>query len=288
MTQDTPLISIIIPLYNKEKNITSTLKSVLSQNYKNFEIIVVDDGSTDKSAENVKAIKDMRIKYFYKSNGGVSSARNYGVKVAKGDWILFLDADDILLSECLEKLYNVLISCEVHIDVVSGNYRSIYKNRAKLFNNRKYCGIIPDNYKWYFFNNFSMRTGCTLIRREIIYENPFNESLSRYEDLEFILRILKFAIVYTIPDIVFEYHCDNNALSKAKVSEKHKDFTFSMNFKGKTFWEKCKLGELLYLATFSYPKNTNELRNLYKGYYQYRYIANAIKKTYKLYRLLWF
>ena len=282
-----PQISVVIPLYNKVQCIEETIKSVLEQTYKSFELIIVDDGSTDGSDVIVKSIDDVRIHYVYKNNGGVSSARNYGIKKAKGKWILFLDADDILLSKCLEKLYNVVMSVQRHLDVVSGNYRSVLNGVAKLYNVGNYQGIVSDNYKWYFLNKFSMRAGCTLIRRETAYKNLFDESLSRYEDLEFILRVLRHAIVYVIPDVVFEYRCDNNALSRPSETIRSKDYTFSMNFEGKTFWEKCKLGELLYLATFSYPKNMNELRNLYKGFYQYRYIANVIKKTYKLYQLLW-
>lgn len=282
-----PLISIIIPLYNKEKNIESTIVSVLSQSYKKFEIIIVDDGSTDGSATIVKSINDSRIKYYYKNNGGVSSARNYGVKKATGQWILFLDADDILLPLCLKKMTSILDIYKGHLDVVTGNYWIVKGSKKYLYNKKDYEGIVPNNYKWYFFNRFSMRTGCSIIRKELVVNNRFNEQFSRYEDMDFILRVLKSAIVYVFPDAIFEYSCDNNELSKI-CANPDKDFTFSMNFKGKTFWEKCKLGELLYLATFSYPKNTNELRNLYKGYYQYRYIANVIKKGYKLYQLLWF
>ena len=89
MKQSDILFSVIIPLYNKEKCIKDTIFSVLSQTYANFEIIVVDDGSTDNSATNVKSINDYRIKYYYKDNGGVSSARNYGISKAKGGWIFF-------------------------------------------------------------------------------------------------------------------------------------------------------------------------------------------------------
>ncbi len=281
-----PLISIIIPLYNKGKNIESTIASALSQNYKKIEIIIVDDGSTDNSADIVKAINDSRIRYFYKINGGVSSARNYGVQKANGEWVLFLDADDILLPNCLSTLYDVVLSCNQYLDVVAGNYYRVIGEKRKLYNNGKYQGIVPDNFKWYFFNKFSMRTGCVLIRKEIMDKYPFNESLSRYEDLELILRILKSAVVYTIPDVVFEYRCDNNALSKAIVENRFKDFTFSMDFQNRTFWERCKLGELLFLASYAYPQNVFELKKKYGLFYVYRYVSDIIKKFYKLYFLL--
>ena len=80
-------VSVIIPLYNKEKAIKQTLMSVLNQGIFVSEIIVVDDGSKDSSASIVKDFKDPKIKYFYKQNGGVSSARNYGLEKANSDWI---------------------------------------------------------------------------------------------------------------------------------------------------------------------------------------------------------
>lgn len=96
------MISIVIPLYNKEQFVGQTIKSLLSQTFKEFEAIFVDDGSTDKSPQIVENIQDNRIKLVRKENGGPSSARNLGVENAKYDWILYLDADDCLLPNALE------------------------------------------------------------------------------------------------------------------------------------------------------------------------------------------
>jgi glycosyltransferase involved in cell wall biosynthesis len=88
------MISIIIPLYNKEKQIANTLKSVLGQTYTNFEIVVVNDGSTDDSVAVVASINDNRIRLIHQENAGVSAARNHGIAEAKGEFIALLDADD--------------------------------------------------------------------------------------------------------------------------------------------------------------------------------------------------
>ena len=88
------MISIIIPLYNKEHYILDTINSVFCQTNKDWECVIVDDGSTDRGPELVKNIHDSKIKYLKKKNGGVSSARNFGVSKAMGEWILYLDADD--------------------------------------------------------------------------------------------------------------------------------------------------------------------------------------------------
>lgn len=110
-------ISVIIPLYNKESAIENTVSSVLKQTYKNFELIISDDGSTDNSSSIIKrmALDDKRIKYFYKSNGGVSSARNYGLSKAVGDWVVFIDADDEMLPNNLEHLHSLVANYNVEI-----------------------------------------------------------------------------------------------------------------------------------------------------------------------------
>ncbi|QYS90674.1 glycosyltransferase family 2 protein [Flavobacterium covae] len=105
MQKNTFLFSVIIPLYNKENYIYNTLISVINQTYTYFEIIIVNDGSTDKSLEIVKNINDSRIKIFEQNNKGVSSARNLGIKNATGSLIAFLDADD-LWKKIIWKKYN--------------------------------------------------------------------------------------------------------------------------------------------------------------------------------------
>lgn len=101
-----PFFSVIIPLYNKECFIENTLKSVLCQTFTNYEIIIINDGSTDKSEEKVLEFKDSRIQYFYKENGGVSSARNYGIEKAQSNYLSFIDADDYWYPHFLQEIYN--------------------------------------------------------------------------------------------------------------------------------------------------------------------------------------
>jgi len=100
--------SVIIPLYNKEKYITKTLNSVLSQTYRDFELIIINDGSSDKSIEKVREFKDSRIKIFSQNNKGVAAARNLGVNKSKGNYILFIDADDFWEKYCIAE-FNKMI-----------------------------------------------------------------------------------------------------------------------------------------------------------------------------------
>ena len=104
------MVSVIIPVYNGEEYLASTIRSIAASTYSDLEIIIVDDGSKDTSAAIVKALKeqDDRIKYFYKTNGGIVSARNYGLEVASGDFICFADQDDIVKPKMYETLRNLI------------------------------------------------------------------------------------------------------------------------------------------------------------------------------------
>jgi glycosyltransferase involved in cell wall biosynthesis len=104
-----PLVSVVIPVFNSGKFIYETLNAVLCQEYKNLEIIIVNDGSNDDSESEILKISDPRIKYFYSENKGVSVARNFGLSKANGEFILFLDSDDLLTPAFIRKRVNVLI-----------------------------------------------------------------------------------------------------------------------------------------------------------------------------------
>ena len=102
-----PEISIIIPVYNAEKYLGRCIESVLSQTYRDFELILVDDGSSDSSGQicDAYANKDARIHVIHKENGGVSSARNRGIKEALGEYIMFIDSDDSIVEHCFSFLF---------------------------------------------------------------------------------------------------------------------------------------------------------------------------------------
>lgn len=101
------MISVVIPLYNKEQSIASTLQTVLNQTYQDFEIVIVNDGSTDHSVEEITKVLDPRIRLIHQENAGVSAARNRGIEEAKGEYIAFLDADDEWKSDYLKTQYEL-------------------------------------------------------------------------------------------------------------------------------------------------------------------------------------
>lgn len=262
---ENPLISVIIPLYNKEHCVKQTILSVLNQTYEKFELIVVDDGSTDNSYEEVKSIKDDRIKLIRKENGGVSAARNYGVDYSIGEWILFLDADDILFPNCIESLYNTAFKYKTL--AVTGNFyiESVTKQIKDIgvVNNKE--GIIKCNFYAWNVKKICPRTGAALFRRNILLEFPNNIQLRRFEDAEFLFNIMrKYTFSFT-PVCVMSYIQDYNHLSTLKTNI-YEDFISCIVLEGKTFWEKVALSDLIIHGYKSYPNEKEFLNMRYSKY----------------------
>ena len=143
------MISVVIPLYNKEASIKQSLMSVLSQSYQNFEVVIVDDGSTDNSVAKVEEIQDSRIRMIRQENGGPGKARNTGVKDANGEWVLFLDADDELLPDAL-KIFNQLYSENEKANVIDC-VQTVQHGKNTWNEPHDLVGYSKNPYKdWYF------------------------------------------------------------------------------------------------------------------------------------------
>lgn len=146
-----PFFSVIIPLYNKEGQIKTTLQHVLSQNFVDFEIIIVNDDSTDKSLEIVQSFSDDRITIFSQENQGASSARNFAIKMAKGKYMALLDADDVWYPNHLEEHYKS-ISMFPEGDLFCNAYalklsKSHIENASYTIKKRNEPHIIKDYFK---------------------------------------------------------------------------------------------------------------------------------------------
>lgn len=177
------MFSVVIPLYNKEESIQNTIYSVLNQTEQNFEIIIINDGSTDQSVEKVKEIVDPRIRIINKQNGGVSSARNKGIDEAKYCWIAFLDGDDLWqnnhLSE-ITRMMNLFPNEKVYVTSFEySDYRKFFKHSRKtdIFRIENYFKeAIKEPLIW---------TSIAVIHKSCFIEiGNFNEKLSRGEDLD--------------------------------------------------------------------------------------------------------
>lgn len=137
------LISIIVPIYNAEKHLRQCIDSIINQEYKNIEILLIDDGSTDSSSVicDEYAKEDTRIKVVHKNNEGVSAARNYGIKISLGKWITFVDSDDYITADYIKSLYNYVT---YDVDLVIG--RTIAFDGITTFDDY-YCGDSVEYFK---------------------------------------------------------------------------------------------------------------------------------------------
>lgn len=127
-----PEISVVVPVYNVELYLIRCIKSILNQTYKNFEVILVDDGSTDASSKLCDEIKDRdnRVRVLHKLNGGLSDARNKGIHIASGKYITFVDSDDWIAENMLEVLYNLCINYSADIAVCGFEKKDTYDNNV--------------------------------------------------------------------------------------------------------------------------------------------------------------
>jgi len=138
-----PLVSVILPFFNSQKHLLASVKSVLEQSYSPFELIVVNDGSTDESEAIIQSLDDNRIFYIEKTNSGAASSRNEGVKVAKGEYISFIDADDLWDKKKLERQYEFIQKGANSTHMIFAQVKEIFdeelqvsqavKNEAKTF-----------------------------------------------------------------------------------------------------------------------------------------------------------
>lgn len=204
------LISIVVPVYNVEAYIDNCVSSIMSQTYRNIEIILVDDGSTDKSGkmcENFK-LKDGRIRVVHKKNGGLSDARNKGIDIATGAYIMFVDSDDYMPTYAVEYLYKLLTKSEADISIgrleMTKNLNSkgnIETGTNRLFNNKEAIGQLL------YANLFSTSAPAKLYKMGLFKEIRFPVG-KLHEDLYTIYKVFDRAqkIVYGSNIVYFYYH----------------------------------------------------------------------------------
>ena len=204
-------ISIIVPIYNAEKTLSQTLNSIRNQSYNNFEVLLIDDGSSDGSSKicNRYVSLDNRFNYVYQHNKGLSSARNEGLKIANGDYVIFVDSDDTLPPRSLEHLINAKNKFESAL--ICGSYlMNKTRNRQLLMANN--FDIIRKNTPQKFIdvlNRVPTAPWAKLYSREIIIKNnlKFPITIPYGEDAIFMYQYAEFVDeIVTIDDLVYEYN----------------------------------------------------------------------------------
>lgn len=214
------LVSVVIPLYNAEKYIEKTLRSILNQTYSNFEIVIVDDASTDSSIDIVKNICDSRIRlYCNEDNEGIAYTRNRAISLSKGEYIALMDDDDIAPEYRLKDEVDVL-NKNPDLDIVAGNTYSIDENDQiigmfkPVYHNSELL-----KYDMMFCNQFG--NGSALIRKDFIVQNEieYRDNMYGAEDYRFWTEcVSKGANIYTMDKIMLSWRKHNSESVKLKNS----------------------------------------------------------------------
>ena len=193
-----PLISVIIPAYNAEKRLKTCLDSVCSQSWDNLEIIVIDDGSTDGTLRIARELaeKDPRISVTHQENRGVSAARNWGLDHCRGEWVRFVDADDLLTEDSILNLYKR--AEEGKSDLVIGGYEHRFVDFSQVRNLANRDDTISCDEYLGFLNKYATSFFCgvlwnKLFRRDLIERQNvrFRSGLSYGEDFHFVCEYLR-------------------------------------------------------------------------------------------------
>ena len=193
-----PFVSIIIPVYNCEKYLRRCLDSVFAQDYDNYEVICIDDGSTDGSSG---IIKEYKVEYIYQENQGQAAARNKGITLAKGEWLCFVDADDSVEPDYLSKLINGI---KDNTDIVVCHIKRINENGDYNVDLIKKKGILSPKEALVTIN---LGPTNKLIRKSIIGNCRFEEGKLRFEDVLFTPElIINSREINVIDDVLYNYY----------------------------------------------------------------------------------
>ena len=184
------LISIIVPTYNREKTIKESIESLIKQTYEKIEIIIVDDGSTDNTADVVTSIKDPRVTYIkLLENKGACYARNIGIKEAKGKYVMFNDSDDIFVNNKVEMQYQSLIENKSDMDFCKLKIHSD-ANVIEVPSQEQLCGIETNGIVTELCKANFISTQSFLVKKSVIEEYLFDEELPRLQDYDLMLRMI--------------------------------------------------------------------------------------------------
>lgn len=206
-----PMVSVVIPVYNSAPYLKESIESVLAQNFQDYELIAVDDGSTDGSGEilDAYALQDSRIKVFHQENQGISGARNAGMAQARGKYIAVMDSDDVCLPDRLSKQVALM---QKHPEV------GICGTRCSFFGDKgEYLGTTPPiDYKlincWLIFTPTLSHTSI-IVRRDIVSEKKiqYDPSLKAAEDYDFYIQCMPYCRITNLKDVLMKIrtHCDS-------------------------------------------------------------------------------
>lgn len=233
------MISVIVPVYNVESYVERCVKTLVNQAYSNYEILLIDDGSTDSSGSicDLLASIDERIKVYHKENGGLGSARNYGIKHANGEFICFVDSDDIVSSNYLSELINGMVSTNADIVICgyiyqTGKRKYLYNNERKTIDIEEALAEMSKGNPMFNFAWNKLYKMSIISRMEKLFEDRHCAE-DMYFNCYYYRLINKVCI---IPDELYTYFVNPSSLSNGR----RKNFYQDMKLVYKAFGDTCK------------------------------------------------
>lgn len=228
MRQERPLISVIVPVYNVERYVEKCLNSILAQTYPNIELILVDDASTDKSGFicDGYAMRDPRVRtVHFQENRGPSAARNEGVRQVRGTYASFVDADDCVEPDLLEKLYQNLIENEADISICGADGINLKSGAAGVYSQAEAVLCLAKGVP------FNLVPWGKLYNTELLRQSPFDEQVFYSEDLLFLYLFLKrVQRVSYMPDALYHYTHREGSQVQSGVNERKCTALFAQDF----------------------------------------------------------
>ena len=280
-------ISVVVPVYNVEQYLEKCVNSIINQTYKNLEIILVDDGATDKSGKlcDELAKLDNRIMVYHKKNGGLSDARNYGVERATGDYIGFVDGDDYIDAEMYEKLYEAIK--KENVDVAECNLKIIYSDRVELFTEKKYYSVYTkqEYLEEYLKIEKIFGSACVrLIKADIAKKIHFPNG-KLYEDTYYAYDLINVADSYVIMEApYYNYLMRENSITNARFNPRIFDLIEIVDEFHNTVYENYpeleKAADCRKMYAYFSVLNSILLEDEFKNNSFYPQIVNYFKENY--------
>lgn len=203
----TPLISVIIPSYNRAHVIEKSARSVLEQTFTDFELLIIDDGSADNTRQVVEGLQDDRVRYVFQENAGACAARNHGIALARGEYIAFHDSDDLWYPDKLERQLHCIR--KTGSDIVICKLAMCHPDGSKtMFPKRVSEGFISLE-----DDIFGFGTQNVFARREVLEHVLFDPAMPRYQDMEWLYRAMKCYQAYCMDIPLVDYIIGEDSIS---------------------------------------------------------------------------
>lgn len=239
------LIAVIVPVYNAEQYLSTCVKSIMQQTYKNLEIILIDDGSTDSSYYICTQMLelDSRIKVLHKENGGPISAKKLGLESTEAEYIMFVDADDWINKDCCKKAYDAITSNN-NLEIVCWSYYKTYINveeKNVIFNDTQLIDCNNTNVNYYDMKIIG-NTWAKLYNKQVLKDEWFNENLSNGEDVEFNFRIFsKVKCILALNEFLYHYRIREDSSVRKYSEEAINEYTKTITYMKQDIKEQNKL-----------------------------------------------